>query len=102
MSKFNLTEALQQDLIDLRSVINYRDYGLNKKQAKNHAKAINSNLEEHIEELKKQLENKPQKLPVLKLDKYKILMSKPEDLEIDMFRIENIPAKRKKYNYELF
>ena len=51
MSRIKLAELLQQDINDLKGVFNYESYGLTKKQAKVQAKAIFSNLENHIEEL---------------------------------------------------
>ena len=58
--------------------------------------------ESHIEELKKQLKEEPKKLPRLRMRRYEVSHTAPEDLDLDMFEIKNIPDKRKKYNYELF
>ena len=51
MSKFELIEAIQQDINDLNGVFNYESYGLTKEQAKLQARAVMVNLESHIEEL---------------------------------------------------
>jgi len=55
---------------------------------------------EHIETFKEQANNKPDKLPILKLEKEKIVNLKFEDLTIDLFNFINI-KKRKKYLYKL-
>ncbi len=51
MSKIELAELLQQDINELRGVLIYDSYGLTKEQAQTQARAIISNLEDHLEEL---------------------------------------------------
>jgi len=51
MSKIILAELLQQDIEDLKGVIQYKKYGLTHEQAQLHARGILANLEEHLEEL---------------------------------------------------
>lgn len=52
MSKIELAEVLQQDINELRKILVYSNQGgLTKRQAKIQARAIISNLEDHIEEL---------------------------------------------------
>jgi hypothetical protein len=57
MSKIELTELIQRDIEDLKSVFNYEEYGLTKNQAQLLAKASFANLEEHLEELIKECIN---------------------------------------------
>lgn len=54
----------------------------------------------HIEELKKQLTNKPTSLPVIKLNKAQIKAVEPSELDISMFTYDGV-KKRLKYNYTL-
>lgn len=56
----------------------------------------------HTEELAKQLENEPLKLPTLIMDDVGIRNTEPEHLTTDMFKIIDIPKGRKKYEFELF
>lgn len=58
--------------------------------------------EAHIEVLKEQLQAVPQKLPTLIIDRTKVLETKPEDLELEMFTFIDVLKTRKKYYYELF
>lgn len=51
MSKINLLELLQQDIEDIKGLIDYEKYGLTKESMKNQARAIISNLQDHLEEL---------------------------------------------------
>lgn len=52
MFKIKLAELLQQDINELRKILVYGNYsGLTKRQARIQARAIISNLEDHIEEL---------------------------------------------------
>lgn len=50
MSKINLLELLQQDIEDIKGLINYEKYGLTREIVKNQARAIILNLQEHLEE----------------------------------------------------
>lgn len=56
----------------------------------------------HINELKRQLKEEPKKLPKLKMSRYEISHTIPEELRQDMFEFKDIPEERKKYSYELF
>jgi thymidylate synthase len=58
--------------------------------------------EPHVETLLDQLTEKSKALPVLYVDVEAVKQSEPEDLTIDMFKLEGIPEFRKKYRYELF
>ncbi len=51
MSKIELADLLQQDINELKGVLVYENYDLTKEQAAIQAKAIISNLEDHLEEL---------------------------------------------------
>lgn len=51
MPKIELLELLQQDIEDIKGVINYESYGMNKETMKKHARGIILNLQEHLEEL---------------------------------------------------
>lgn len=57
---------------------------------------------DHIETLKEQLENEPQKLPTLVVNTDEILRHEPEDLTPTAFSIIGIPKNRKKYSFTLF
>lgn len=51
MPPLNLLELLQQDIEDMKGLMNYEKYGLTKDLMKNQARAIILNLQEHLEEL---------------------------------------------------
>lgn len=52
MSKIGLAELLQQDINELKGILIYNSSsGLTKRQSRIQAKAILSNLEDHLEEL---------------------------------------------------
>ncbi|MDD3436696.1 MAG: hypothetical protein PHC64_06045 [Candidatus Gastranaerophilales bacterium] len=51
MSRIELAEFLQQDINELRGILVYNSYGLTTEQTTIQAKAIISNLEDHLEEL---------------------------------------------------
>ena len=50
MSKIELLELLQQDIEDIKGLVDYEKYGLTKDIMKKHARAIILNLQEHLEE----------------------------------------------------
>lgn len=50
MSMFKLLELLQQDIIEIKRLVNYDKYGLTLKQMKKLAKEIIRDLENHLEE----------------------------------------------------
>lgn len=50
MSKIELLELLQQDIEDIKGLINYEKTGLTKNLAQNQARGIILNLQEHLEE----------------------------------------------------
>lgn len=50
MSKIELLELLQQDIEDVKGLINYEKYGLTEEIMKNQARAIILNLQEHLEQ----------------------------------------------------
>lgn len=50
MSKFNLLELLQQDIEDIKGLIEHKKYGLTQALMKNQARAIILNLQDHLEE----------------------------------------------------
>jgi len=49
--KLSILSSLQQDIEDLKGLINYEKDGLTEQVMKNQARAIILNLEEHFEEL---------------------------------------------------
>lgn len=49
MSKIELLELLQQDIEDIKGLIDYDKYGLTKAKMKNQARGIILNLQEHLE-----------------------------------------------------
>ena len=51
MSRFELTELLQQDINDRKGLVNFDEYGMSKEEMKKQAKGIISNLENHLEEI---------------------------------------------------
>lgn len=51
MSKIELAESLQQDINELKGILVYNNYELTKEQATLQARAILSNLEDHLAEL---------------------------------------------------
>ena len=53
MSKIQLMELLQQDINDVKGLINFDEYGMSKKDMKKQARGIISNLETHLEEFVK-------------------------------------------------
>lgn len=50
MSKINLLDLLQQDLEDMKGLMNYEKYGLTKSAMRSQARAIILNLQDHLEE----------------------------------------------------
>lgn len=50
MLKLELLELLQQDIEDIKGIIDYEKYGMTKEIMKKHARGILLNLQEHIEE----------------------------------------------------
>lgn len=50
MSKINLTDLLQQDIEDLKALINFKRLGLTDKEMKKQARGIILNLQDHLEE----------------------------------------------------
>jgi len=50
MSNFELMDLIQQDIEDIKGLINYEKYGLTKIVMQNQARAIILNLQEHLEE----------------------------------------------------
>ena len=50
MSNFELLDLLQQDIEDLKGLVNYKEYGLNDIEMKKQARGILINLQEHLEE----------------------------------------------------
>ncbi len=65
MSRFDLLELLQEDIDDIKSLMKFDEYGMDKEQMKKVARGIIGNLEDHFEEFIK-LNNKKKK-PVKKL-----------------------------------
>lgn len=65
MSKFELLELLQQDIKDIKGLIKFDEYGMNKEDMKKLARGIIGNLEDHFEELIKF--NNKKKKPTRKL-----------------------------------
>lgn len=51
MSKIELAELLQQDIIELKEIFDYKKYGLSEDMAKIQARGIFLNLQDHLEEL---------------------------------------------------
>lgn len=49
MSKIELLELLQQDIEDIKGLIEYDKYGLTKSKMKKQARGIILNLQEHLE-----------------------------------------------------
>lgn len=49
MSKIELLELLQQDIEDIKGLIEYDNYGLTKANMKKQARGIILNLQEHLE-----------------------------------------------------
>lgn len=49
MSKIELLELLQQDIEDIKGLIEYDKYGLTKARMKKQARGIILNLQEHLE-----------------------------------------------------
>ena len=50
MSKLELMDLLQQDIEDVKGLIDYDKYGLSKEEMKKQARGIILNLQEHLEE----------------------------------------------------
>lgn len=50
MTKFELLDLIQQDIIDIKSLVEYDKYGLTKSKMKKQARGIILNLQEHLEE----------------------------------------------------
>lgn len=50
MSKIQILDLLQQDIEDIKGLIQYDKYGLTKAKMKKQAHGIIINLEEHLEE----------------------------------------------------
>lgn len=50
MSRIELLELLQQDIEDIKGIINYEKYGLKKNIVQKQARGIILNLQEHLEE----------------------------------------------------
>jgi len=57
---------------------------------------------DHIKTLKKQIKERPKKLPQLLINVKAIQKKEPEDLTPDLFEFVNIPEDRKKFKYKLF
>lgn len=53
MSKIEILELIQQDIADMKGLVEFDKYGLTKEKMKLQARGIILNLEEHIEELVK-------------------------------------------------
>lgn len=53
MSRINLADLLQQDIEDLKGLVDYKELGLTEKEMKNQARGIILNLQEHLEEFMK-------------------------------------------------
>lgn len=53
MSKISLLEVLQQDIEDIKALIEYEKYGLTRNEMKIQARAILLNLQDHLEEFMK-------------------------------------------------
>jgi hypothetical protein len=51
MSKIELLDLLQQDVEDIKGLINYKEFGLSEEKMKTQARGIILNLQEHLEEL---------------------------------------------------
>lgn len=51
MTKFNVLELLQDDIEDIKGLMNYEEDGLTEEVMKNQARGIILNLQEHLEEL---------------------------------------------------
>jgi hypothetical protein len=51
MPKFDLLELLQQDVEDIKGLIDYKKYDLTEEMMKNQARAIILNLQDHLEAL---------------------------------------------------
>ena len=51
MLKINLLDLLQQDIEDLKGVVDYKKYGLTEESMKIQARAIILNLQDHLDEL---------------------------------------------------
>lgn len=58
--------------------------------------------EAHVNTLKEQLKVEPKELPHLIVDTERVIMSEPEELKADMFKVMRIPKDRQKFEYELF
>ncbi len=50
MSKISLLELLQQDIEDLKGVIDYKKHGMTEDSMQKQARAIVLNLQDHLEE----------------------------------------------------
>lgn len=51
MVKLELLEILQQDVEDIKGLVNYDDYGMTIGEMKKQSKGIISNLQNHLNEL---------------------------------------------------
>ena len=51
MSKIELMDLLQQDIEDIKGLVNYDKYGMSKDTMKKQARGIILNLQEHLEKL---------------------------------------------------
>ncbi len=50
MPRIELFELIQQDIEDIKSIINYEKYGLKKDEMIKYSRGILINLQEHLEE----------------------------------------------------
>ena len=50
MSKIELLELLQQDIEDIKGIIDYQEYGITIESMKKQARGVILNLQEHLEE----------------------------------------------------
>lgn len=60
MSRFELLELIQQDIEEIKSLMKFDEYGMDKAQMKQVARGIILNLEDHFEDFIK-LNNKKKK-----------------------------------------
>lgn len=51
MSKIELMDLLQQDIEDIKGLVDYDKYGMTKESMKKQARGIMLNLQEHLEKL---------------------------------------------------
>lgn len=55
MKSFQSIQNVQQDIIELKAISNYEEGGLDKEQLANQLKGVTKNLEDHLEDLIKDI-----------------------------------------------